>query len=128
MQSCYQRLTDSQWEVMKESLPTQRKRQHSLREIVDAILWYLRVGSQWRNLPASFPKWALVYYYFHQWQADGTLAKRNWHLNIWERKRRKKEDSPSLWCIDSQSIKVAPFVSQQTGIDGNKKVNGRKGT
>ena len=43
MQSCYQRLTDSQWEVMKEYLPVQRKRQHSWREIVDAILWCLRV-------------------------------------------------------------------------------------
>lgn len=29
-------------------------------------------------------------------------------------------------CIDSQSIKVAPFIQQDIGIDGNKKVNGRK--
>lgn len=126
MQSCYQRLTDSQWEIIKESLPVQRKRQHSLRYIVDAIFWYLRLGSQWRNLPDSFPKWELVYYYFRKWQADGTLERLNWRLNIRERKRVGKEDSPSLLCIDSQSIKVAPFVSEQTGIDGNKKVNGRK--
>ncbi len=126
MQSCYQRLTDWQWEVIKEFLPVQRKRKHSLREIVDAILWCLRVGNQWRNLPTSFPQWQLVYYYFRQWQGDGTLEKLNGHLNICERKRRQKEDSPSLWCIDSQSIKIAPFVSQQTGIDGNKQVNGRK--
>ncbi len=126
MQSCYQRLTDSQWEVIKEYLPVQRKRQHSLREIVDAILWCLRVGTQWRNLPACFAKWQLVYYYFRKWQGDGTLDRLNWQLNIQERKRVKKKDSPSLLCIDSQSIKVAPFVAQQTGIDGNKKVNGRK--
>ncbi len=122
----YQRLTDSQWEVIKEFLPVQRKRKHSLGEVVDAILWCLRVGNQWRNLPGCFAKWELVYYYFRKWQADGTLEKLNWQLNIRERKRRKKEDSPSLLCIDSQSIKVAPFVRQQTGIDGNKKVNGRK--
>lgn len=126
MQSCYQRLTDSQWEVIKQYLPVQRKRQHSLREIVDAILWCLRVGSQWRNLPECFPKWPLVYYYFRQWQRDGTLEQLNWQLNIRERKRVKKKASPSLLCIDSQSIKVAPFVAQQTGVDGNKKVNGRK--
>ncbi len=126
MQSHYQRLPDSQWEVIKEFLPVQRKRQHSLREMIDAIFWCLRVGSQWRNLPDSFPKWQLVYYYFRKWQADGTLEKLNWHLNIKERKRVDKKASPSLLCIDSQSIKIAPFVAQQTGIDGNKKVNGRK--
>ena len=126
MQSCYQRLTDSQWEVIKEYLPVQRKRKHCLREIIDAILWCLRIGNQWRNLPECFPKWPLVYYYFRKWQADGTLEKLNWQLNIRERKRVEKEDSPSLLCMDSQSIKIAPFVKQQTGIDGNKKVNGRK--
>ncbi len=56
MESCYKRLTDSQWEVIKEILPVQRQRKHSLRDIIDAILWVLRIGSQWRNLPDSFPK------------------------------------------------------------------------
>ncbi len=28
--------------------------------------------------------------------------------------------------IDSQYIKVAPFISEDTGVDGNKKINGRK--
>ena len=86
MQSCYQRLTDSQWEVIKKFLPVQRKRKYSLREVVDAILWCLRVGSQWPNLPECFAKWQLVYYYFRKWQADGTLKKLNWALNIWEPK------------------------------------------
>ena len=127
MQSQYKRLSDSQWEVIKESLPEQRKRQHSLREILDAIFWCLRVGNQWRNLPVEgFPKWQLVYYYFRSWKANGTLEKLNWSLNIKERKRQGKEESPSLLSIDSQSVKVAPFVSQETGVDGNKKINGRK--
>jgi len=78
MESCYKRLTDSQWEIIKEILPVQRKRKHSLREIVDAIFWILRLGSQWCNLPDSFPKWPLVYYYFSKWQQDGTLARLNW--------------------------------------------------
>jgi hypothetical protein len=37
-----------------------------------------------------------------------------------------KEVSASLVCIDSQSVKAAPFVHEERGIDGNKKVNGRK--
>lgn len=126
MQTCYTRLTDSQWEDIKEIFALQRKRKHSLREIVDAILWLLRLGGQWRNLPACFAKWQLVYYYFRQWQADGTLKRLNWHLNRQERQRQKKEPSPSMLSIDSQSVKVGPFISQETGVDGNKKINGRK--
>lgn len=127
MESQYKRLTDSQWEVVSQSLPIERKRKHSLRVIVDAIFYMLRVGGQWRNLPEGlFPKWQLVYYYFDKWQADGTLERLNFTLNIRERNRQGKEASPSLLSIDSQSVKVAPFVSEETGVDGNKKVNGRK--
>ena len=64
MQTQYERLTDSQWENIKEYLPIQRKRKYDLRDIVDAILWILRIGSQWRNLPDSFPPWKSVHYYF----------------------------------------------------------------
>ncbi|GAA4424244.1 IS5 family transposase [Pontibacter saemangeumensis] len=127
MESQYKRLTDSQWEVVSQSLPIERKRKHSLRVIVDAIFYMLRVGGQWRNLPEGlFPKWQLEYYYFDKWQADGTLESLNLTLNIRERDRQGKEASPSLLSIDSQSVKVAPFVSEETGVDGNKKVNGRK--
>jgi len=127
MESQFKRLTDSQWEVLKASLPIERKRKHSLRVIVDAIFYVLRVGCQWRNLPEeSFAKWQLVYYYFCKWQKDGTLERLNFRLNILERGRQGKSGSPSLLSIDTQPVKVAPFVSQQTGVDGNKKINGRK--
>lgn len=126
MQSQYQRLSDWQWEAIRESLPTNGKRKDCLRVIVDAIFFCLRVGNQWRNLPDSFPKWQLVYYYFRKWQTDGTLERLNWSLNRQERKRLGKEDTPSLFTIDSQSIKVAPFIWADTGVDGNKKINGRK--
>ena len=126
MQTQYKRLTDPQWEVIKDFLPIQRKRKYDLREIVNAILWYLRIGSQWRNLPEGFAKWQLVYYYFRKWQQDGTLERLNWGMNRWERKRVGKEETPSMIIIDSQSIKTAPFICEGKGIDGNKKVNGRK--
>jgi transposase len=126
MQTQYNRLTDSQWEIMKEYLPIQRKRKYDLRDIVDAILWYLRTGSQWRNLPECFPPWGSVYYYFRQWKADGTLERLNAGLNRKERARVGKAETPSMLCIDSQSIKAAPFIDQDKGIDGNKRVNGRK--
>ena len=126
MQTRYVRLTDFQWENIKEYLPCQRKRTHDLRDIVNAILWLLRIGSQWRNLPECFPPWRSVYYYFRKWKSDGTLQKLNEGLNRKERKRQNKASTPSMLSIDSQSIKTGPFVSKDKGIDGNKKINGRK--
>ena len=126
MQTQYERLTDPQWNIVRECLPIHRKRFYELRHIVDAILWYLRLGSQWRNLPDNFPKWQRVYYYFLKWQANGVLERLNTELNKGERLRLGKEETPSLLSIDSQSIKVAPFIGQDKGVDGNKKINGRK--
>ena len=37
-------------------------------------------------------------------------------------------DSPSLVAIDSQTVKIVQFIEEETGIDGNKKINGRKGS
>jgi len=42
------------------------------------------------------------------------------------REQKERERTPSAVSIDSQSVKKAPFVSKETGVDGNKKVNGRK--
>jgi len=126
MQTQYERLTDSQWENIKEYLPIQRKRKYDLRDIVDAILWILRIGSQWRNLPDSFPPWKSVHYYFLKWKKDGTLQRMNEGLNRKERIRQGKKATPSMLSIDSQSVKAGPFINQDRGIDGNKRINGRK--
>ena len=126
MQSQYKRLTDPQWKILRNYLPIKRKRQYSLRSIVDGIFWYLRIGSQWRNLPECFPKWESVYYYFRKWKNNGTLENLNFAMNRLERERAGKEAIPAMFCIDSQSIKAAPFVKEEKGIDGHKKINGRK--
>lgn len=126
MRKKFEKLTDSQWEVMAVYLPVQRKRQLNLRDVVDAIRWISEVGGQWRNLPDCFPPWDAVYYYFRRWIHDGTLDVLNIGLNILRRNVLKKEDTPSLSCADSQSVKSAPFIKNDRGVDGNKKVNGRK--
>lgn len=122
----FNELTDSQWGEVKDFLPIGRKRRHCLRTIVNAILWLLRTGAQWRNLDTKFPKWEVVYYYFQKWSKDGTLHQMNDYLNKYERMHWDKELIPSLMILDSQSVKLAPFLNQERGLDGNKKVNGRK--
>lgn len=126
MQEKYKRLTDSQWQVMAGFLPVKRKRQLNLRDIVDAILWLDRTGTQWRNLPENFPNWKAVNYYFNKWRWDSTLIKMNIGLNMLRRIKEGRDPNPSLVCLDSQSVKAAPMINQERGFDGNKKINGRK--
>lgn len=126
MQEKYTQLNDSQWQVMASFLPVQRKRQINLREVVDAIFWIARTGAQWRNLSEGFPPWPAVYYYFRRWKKDGTLDRLNIGLNMIRRIQEEKNPDPSLICIDSQSVKANAMNAQDRGLDGNKRVNGRK--
>jgi len=128
MCSKFEELTDSQWEYIKDMLPIQRKRKLDLRVVMNAILWIVRTGSQWRNLDSKkYYKWESVYYYFHNWTKDGTLESLNLVMNYESRRRKGRTHSdPSLTCVDSQSIKLAPRIAEERGVDGGKKINGRK--
>ena len=48
-------LTEKQWQVIKNILePQVRNRKHSLKEIMNAILYINKTGCQWRMLPSDF--------------------------------------------------------------------------
>ncbi len=50
-------LTESQWEVIKNFVPsTGRKRKHDLRVIFEAFFYVLKTGCHWRMLPDKYPK------------------------------------------------------------------------
>lgn len=126
MQSQYQDLTDSQWQFILVHLKNNSPRKLCLRSVVNAILWLTRTGTQWRNLDSKYPKWVSVYYYFNKWKKDGTILLIMNSLVKLNREKIGRSATPSLLAIDSQSIKASPFISIERGIDGNKKVNGRK--
>ncbi len=67
-------LTVPQFELLESLLPHSKTRGYvvSRREIVNAILYQLKNGCQWRDLPADFPKWQTIYSQFRRWQLDGT--------------------------------------------------------
>lgn len=119
-------LTDPQWAAISPFFDLKRKRKHELRQILNVILWLLRTGCQWRNLPQEWPHWQAVYYYFDQWKQDGTFERINAALNQLDRKQVGKNAYPSVLCIDAQSVKLHSMICEYRGLDTNKRVNGRK--
>ena len=67
-----------------------------------------------------------MYYYFDKWKKKGILGNTNLALNELERLHIGCEAAPSLASVDLQSVKLAPMLYEDRGIDGNKKINGRK--
>src|SRR3954471_6344801 len=62
---------DETFQTPSKARPGGRPRTTDLRSVVNAILYLLRSGCQWRLLPLQFPPWGTVYSYFRSWEAAG---------------------------------------------------------
>jgi len=95
------------------------------RAVVDAILYVIRTGCSWRQLPGDFPPWQTVYWYFNQWEQAKTTDKILPVVREQLRVQEGRDPEPSAGLIDSQSVKGADTVGADTrGYDAGKKVNG----
>jgi putative transposase len=122
-------LSDLQWNTIASLFSefglTDDKLNHSLRTIINGILYIVNNGVKWRELPNDFPPWQTVYYHFAKWSKGALWESLNHELAEMVRTAQGREASPSLVSIDSQSLGGEPGIEDR-GIDGNKKVNGRK--
>jgi putative transposase len=121
-------LTDEQWQVLRPLLPppapTGRK-PIDRRWILNAILYVVRTGCQWRQLPKDFPPWKTVYTVFWRFRRGGTWKRIHDALRERERKRQGKRATPTVAIVDSQSIRTAEG-GEDRGYDAGKKITGRK--
>jgi transposase len=75
-------LTDEQWNVLKPLLPVPPKRADGRgrpptdpRAVLNGILWILRTGAQWNELPETYPPKSTCHRWFQRWSRDGTFGK-----------------------------------------------------
>lgn len=65
-------LTNEQWERVEPLLPPQKPKTgrpaHEHRTVLNGILWILRTGAPWRDLPERYGKWTTVYSRFQRWR------------------------------------------------------------
>ena len=83
-------LTDSQWQRIEKLVPGKKgdkgRAGEDNRLFVDAVLWILRTGAPWRDLPDELGKWNSVYVRFLRWSRKGR----------WESLFKALADDPSF--------------------------------
>lgn len=74
-------LTDAQWAVLEPHFRPKRRADgrgrpwRDTRAVLNAVLWVLRTGAPWHDLPPRYPPYQTCHRRFQQWQRDGTLTR-----------------------------------------------------
>ncbi|MGY3223537.1 transposase [Bradyrhizobium sp. USDA 4512] len=100
-------MTDAEWALIRRLLPRAnrrgRPRKTELRRVIEAILYIVSTGCQWRALPQEFPPYSTVQGYFYRWRDTGRWQR---IVSVLVRRARKKlgrTPKPTAAVIDSQS-------------------------
>jgi len=89
-------LTDAEWESIEPLLPQKRKTRPpiwSKRQIMDGLLYQLKNGCNWCDLPKDLPPYSTVFWHYKQWRAVGVLEKIRDSLHGQVREQVKKNQS-----------------------------------
>jgi len=104
-------LTDEEWALVEPMIPPAKrgggKRTADMREVVNAVMYVLSTGCQWRALPKDLPPRSTVHGYLDLWNWDRTLERIHHALYVKCREKAERDASPTAAIIDSQSVKSA---------------------
>jgi transposase len=74
-------LTDAQWKVVEPLLPPTKPPKSpgrpsvQLRSVLNAILWILKTGARWKDLPGRYPSYQTCHRYFQNRVRERVFAK-----------------------------------------------------
>ena len=71
-------LTDEQWSVIEPLIPKDRtdprgRSRRDPREVLNGILWILRTGAQWQDLPDRYPPKSTCHRWHQKWSNGGVF-------------------------------------------------------
>jgi transposase len=102
-------LTDEQWSIVEPLIPKKHastgRPPANPREMLDGILWILRTGAPWRDLPERFGPCKTVFDYYSNWRKSGVFDRVVEALQI--RLDRQGKIDWDLWCIDGSHVRAA---------------------
>ena len=123
-------VADEEWALVAPYLtlmdPDSPQREHSLRDLFDALRWIVRAGSPWRLLPHDFPPWAAVYQQARRWMAAGVFEKLVHDLRALLRVCADRSPQPSAVIFDGRVMQSTPESGARAGYDGHKRKKGSK--
>jgi len=74
-------LSDAQWDVVKPWLREKTRGDgrgrpwRDARAVLDGVLWILRTGARWQDLPREYPPYQTCHRRFQQWVREGRLER-----------------------------------------------------
>jgi transposase len=128
-------VTDAEWAILEPLLPAPgstagrggRPEKDCRRVIVAAILYIVRGGIGWRQLPVEVPPAGTVSAVFARWARGGAWQRILDALRDRLRVRAGRDRCPTAAIIDSQTVPAADTVPRSSrGCDGGKRTNGVK--
>lgn len=109
--------------LMSEDAP---QREHSLREVFNALRWMVRSGAPWRMMPADLPPWYSVYQQAQRWLEAGVFEAIVTDLRCLLRLATGRTPQPSAVVVDSRTLQSTPESGARAGYDGAKRRKGSK--
>jgi len=104
-------LNDEQWGLIESLMPKPRPggRWNDHRTTLNGMMWILKSGSPWQDMPERYGSWKSVYHRFNRWSDDGTIDK------ILDRLRYKLDKDGfidwDVWCVDGSNIRAHPAAA-----------------
>ena len=71
-------LTDTEWDSLSRYLPstvTGGRPREDDRQVLNGVVWKIRSGAPWRDVPARYGSGKSIYTRFRRWALDGTFAR-----------------------------------------------------
>lgn len=97
-------LTDDHWEVVKYTLKSKGCYITSnTRDIIEGIIWKIRVGSPWRDIPSEFGPWQTIFNRFNRWAKNGLWDD---FFLLYEEKLTKKKYTETDVMLQLTSMRV----------------------